>query len=117
MYRSGEEREVLGMNRSKKSRFRRSVLSTATALAMVISSMVVPQGEAAADTVDGITIEVDTQSPYVATQIVNGDFESDVWDSYVLKDGITYTSKPTTNSNYDIQSAIPNGVGMGWNTT
>ena len=105
------------MNRRKKCRFRRSVLSTATALAMVISSMVVPQGEAAADTVDGITIEVDTQSPYVATQIVNGDFESDVWESYVLKDGITYTSKPTTNSNYDIQSAIPNGVGMGWNTT
>lgn len=116
MDRSGEEREVLGMNRRKKSRFRRRILSTATALAMVISSMVVPQGEAVADTGDGITVEVDTQSPYVATQIVNGDFESDVWESYVY-DGKTYTSKETNLHQKTINSAIPNGVGMGWNTT
>lgn len=100
----------------KNRRLWRQALSSVTALAMAISTMVIPQGTASAAD-DGITVTGDTQSPYMATEIVNGDFEKDVWESYVLPDGITYTSKPKTTSNYSISSAIPNGIGRGWNTT
>ena len=112
------------MNRSKKSRFRRSVLSTATALAMVISSMVAPQGAitAYAESEGGTTqddslikAEVDNSSPYSPTQISNGNFETEPWESFVLK-GVTYTAV-NTSVNDTIDYSIPNGVGEGWNTS
>ncbi|MDY3818245.1 MAG: hypothetical protein SO019_04235, partial [Lachnospiraceae bacterium] len=106
-------------DRKRKGMFTKRAISGAMALVMVLSAPAVWQGTitayGAGGNTDQITVTVDEDSPYVATQIINGDFETPPWEDFTIGDK-TYQSKPN-NNNENITSAIPNGVGMGWNTT
>lgn len=113
-------------DKKKKEMLAKRVVSNTIALAVVVSSLFAPQGAITAyadepTTPVGITVEVDnssstSQSTYSATQIVNGNFETSLWESFVY-DGKIYTSKPSSLGNVNVSSVLPNGVGMGWNTT
>lgn len=106
-------------DRKMKGMLMRRALCHMTAFAMVLSSLVIPQGVITAyaeDEEPTLTAQVGSSS-YSATQIENGNFElTTPWESYVLN-GVTYTSKPTSYPSGTITAAIPNGVGEGWNTT
>lgn len=102
----------------------RRAFCSAMALAMVFSSLVLPQGaitayadEDGSGGTDQIAATVDENSPYKATQIENGDFETSPWEDFVLSNGTKYTSQDKNLPNTGISYAIPNDVGMGWNTT
>ena len=118
---------------------KRRVLAISMALAMMLSSLVVSQGVITAyaeepttepnddtgtpgegdeeqNTTDTIKAEKDTSCPYSPTQIKNGNFETTPWESFVIGE-TTYTSQDTKLADTNITSAIPNDVGMGWNTT
>ena len=99
---------------------KRRVLAISMALAMMLSSLVVSQGVITAyaeePTTDTIKAEKDTSCPYSPTQIKNGNFETTPWESFVIGE-TTYTSQDTKLADIKITSAIPNDVGMGWNTT
>lgn len=101
--------------KKRQTVLRKRVVSSVTTLAVVLSSLYVPQGtiKAYADEA-AIAVEVDSQSTYRATQIVNGNFETRPWESYIYN-GITYTAPDKTVTGNI--SAIPNEVGKGWNTT
>lgn len=117
------EREVLAMKKRKmKGMWMRRAFCSVTAVAMVVSSLAVPQGTitAYAEEVENtpqLTAEVDAQSSYSATQIKNGNFEATPWEDFIIN-GVRYT-KDTLSSSVSgtITASFPNGVGEGWNTT
>lgn len=111
------------MNSMKKVKLlKRRVLAISMALAMMLSSLVVSQGVITAYAeddgsggTDQITVTKNQQSPYKATEIINGDFEKTPWQDFILN-GVKYTDVVTSVSS-EIDFSIPNGVGEGWNTT
>ncbi len=116
------EREVLEMKKRKmRDMMMRRAFCNVMAIAMVFSSLVLPQGAITAYAEDGgqtpaaITVTASAISSYKATQIKNGDFEEIPWQDFVLN-GVKYTGAGTSVSS-KIDFSIPNGVGEGWNTT
>lgn len=119
--------------RKIKSMLMRRAFCNVMALAMVFSSLVVPQGAVTAyaegeqdgdglsfgtgdvTTPAAITVTASDISSYKATQIKNGDFEETPWQDFVIN-GVKYTGVGTSVSG-KIDFSIPNGVGEGWNTT
>ena len=63
--------------------------------------------------------EVDLESDYVPTQIINGNFGIRPWMSYRYN-GTNYTSyegSSSVSNDQIIEASYPNGVNGGWNTT
>ena len=65
---------------------------------------------------DGITVSKLENSNYKATQIMNGDFETIPWESFVYN-GNVYDNGSSDLNKFKIDNALPNGIGKGWNTT
>ena len=65
---------------------------------------------------DDITVSEFNGSNYKATQIMNGDFETTPWESFVYN-GKVYDKDPSGLKQVNIDNALPNGIGGGWNTT
>lgn len=113
------EREVFAMK--KRKMLMRRAFCSAMALALVFSTLVVPQGaitayaEGNSNTADQITVRVDT-SDCSATQIKNGNFETPPWEDFYYNQ-TKYVDISSSIHQKTIDSAIPNGVDMGWNTT
>lgn len=108
-----------------KMKNKKRILSSVTALMVGLSALYVPQGTMTVyaeeqnntNETNGITVAVDTQNTsYSPTQIVNGNFETSPWESFVVN-GITYTKVTSPAPTGSVNPAIPNGVGKGWNTT
>ncbi|MCI5935682.1 MAG: Ig-like domain-containing protein [Lachnospiraceae bacterium] len=109
-------------DRKRKGMFTKRAISGVMALVMVLSAPAVWQetitAYGAGGNTDQITVTVDEDSPYVATQIKNGNFEEIPWQNYV-HGGNSYMSYAGMNSsiNSAIEYSIPNDIGGGWNTT
>ena len=82
-------------------------------------SHVVPIRFAEAVTPQVGVAEVDLESDYVPTQIVNGNFGIRPWMSYRYNgtDYTSYEGSSSVSNDQIIEASYPNGVNSGWNTT